>query len=163
MIAGNSGVPTTEAPAIPPCRTSALTPGTLGSHPVPGSPASHPPAVCTGVLTCCFGICKKNENKLPFGRPAYAPAASTDAPRTTLEARQRPWRDAPTATPPEWCRTPVKQACGLRTESSAHWVDELQCLAAKYAAFGFTADLAGMSMADLLGLYMFLKRIAAGV
>jgi len=62
-----------------------------------------------------------------------------------------------------WTREPVAQDNDFQIESGKQpWLDDLRCLSAKYAPLGFTTDLAAMSMADLLGLYMLLQRIAEG-
>jgi hypothetical protein len=42
------------------------------------------------------------------------------------------------------------------------WVDRLQCLAIRFPELGIGADLAGLSAADLWGLYRFLSRLANG-
>ena len=40
------------------------------------------------------------------------------------------------------------------------WLDRLQCLAARFPEYGTGADLAGLGMVDLWGLYRFLSRLA---
>lgn len=42
------------------------------------------------------------------------------------------------------------------------WLDRLQCLAARFPEYGIGADLAGLAMVDLWGLYQFMNRLADG-
>ena len=42
------------------------------------------------------------------------------------------------------------------------WLDRLQCLAARFPEYGIDADLAGLAVADLWGLYRFLSRLTDG-
>lgn len=41
-------------------------------------------------------------------------------------------------------------------------IDKLQMLAARFGHLGLTPDLAAMSVADLMGLYRYLDRLANG-
>ncbi|TDP74131.1 hypothetical protein [Roseateles toxinivorans] len=40
------------------------------------------------------------------------------------------------------------------------WLARLQCLAARFPQYGVGADLAGLALADLWGVYCFLQRMA---
>lgn len=44
----------------------------------------------------------------------------------------------------------------------ALWFDELQALAARYSAWGIGPDIAGLTLAEAWGLFVFLRRIAQG-
>ena len=44
----------------------------------------------------------------------------------------------------------------------AFWIDELQALAARFSALGITPDIAGLTLAEAWGLFVFLRRIAQG-
>ncbi len=46
--------------------------------------------------------------------------------------------------------------------TAAAWLDRLQCLAARFPEHGIGADLVGLAMVDLWGLYLFLSRLADG-
>ena len=41
------------------------------------------------------------------------------------------------------------------------WGDELQSLAVRFAGYGIGPDLAGLTLAQAWGLYLFLARLAA--
>ena len=44
----------------------------------------------------------------------------------------------------------------------AAWLDELQSLAARFSDYGVGPDLAGLKQAQAWGLFLFLRRLAAG-
>ena len=44
----------------------------------------------------------------------------------------------------------------------AFWFDELQAMAARFSALGITPDIAGLTLAEAWGLFVFLRRIAQG-
>ena len=43
------------------------------------------------------------------------------------------------------------------------WLEDLQALAARFAALGIGPDLAALTLAEAWGLYRFLRRVAGGV
>ena len=43
-----------------------------------------------------------------------------------------------------------------------HWTGRLQSLVARFPQYGMGSDLAGLAVADLWGLYRFLRRMAEG-
>ena len=45
---------------------------------------------------------------------------------------------------------------------AALWLDELQSLAARFSAYGIGPDLAGLTLAQAWGLFLFLRRLAGG-
>lgn len=45
---------------------------------------------------------------------------------------------------------------------SAHWLEELQVLAARFGGNGLGPDIAWLSLAEAWGLLMFLRRMAQG-
>ena len=46
--------------------------------------------------------------------------------------------------------------------SPADWLDELQSLVVRFSSYGIGPDLAGLTLAQAWGLFLFLRRIAAG-
>ncbi len=50
---------------------------------------------------------------------------------------------------------------GASMNGPACWVDELQSLAARFGSYGIGPDLAGLTLAQAWGLYLFLARLAA--
>jgi len=44
----------------------------------------------------------------------------------------------------------------------ASWLDELQSLSARFSGYGIGPDLAGLTLAQAWGLFLFLHRLAAG-
>ena len=45
---------------------------------------------------------------------------------------------------------------------SAQWFDELEWLAARFSGYGIGPDLAGLTLAQLLGVFIFLRRLSGG-
>ena len=45
---------------------------------------------------------------------------------------------------------------------AASWLDELQALAVRFSGYGIGPDLAGLTLAQAWGLFLFLHRLAAG-
>ena len=46
--------------------------------------------------------------------------------------------------------------------AAADWVGRLQSLAVRFSVAGIGPDLAGLTMAEAWGVFMFLQRLAAG-
>ena len=46
--------------------------------------------------------------------------------------------------------------------SAAAWLDELQLLAARFSSYGIGPNLAGLTLAQAWGPFVFLRRVAAG-
>lgn len=46
--------------------------------------------------------------------------------------------------------------------SNEAWLERLQCLSVRFSYLGIGADLAGLSIIELWGLYLFLSRLADG-
>ena len=44
----------------------------------------------------------------------------------------------------------------------ALWLDELQALAVRFSGYGIGPDLAGLTLAQARGLFLFLHRLAGG-
>lgn len=43
------------------------------------------------------------------------------------------------------------------------WLNELQWLAVRFTGYGITPDLAALTLCEAWGLFMFLRRVTAGV
>ena len=46
--------------------------------------------------------------------------------------------------------------------SGAAWLDELRLPAVRFSSYGIGPDLAGLTRAQVWGLFVFLRRVAAG-
>ena len=44
---------------------------------------------------------------------------------------------------------------------AASWLEELQSLAVRFSGYGIGPDLAGLTLAQAWGLFLFLRRLAA--
>lgn len=56
-----------------------------------------------------------------------------------------------------------REACRpLQRHVDSGWMDHLSCLVARFSALGVEGDLAQMSIADLWGLYLFLRDVSEG-
>lgn len=51
---------------------------------------------------------------------------------------------------------------GASVTRPASWLDELQSLSARFSGYGIGPDLAGLTLAQAWGLFLFLHRLAAG-
>ena len=45
---------------------------------------------------------------------------------------------------------------------AAQWLEELQWLAARFSGHGISPDLAGLTLAQVWGVFVFLRRVAGG-
>lgn len=45
---------------------------------------------------------------------------------------------------------------------AASWIEELQTLAVRFSGYGIGPDLAGLTLAQAWGIFMFLRRLAGG-
>ena len=52
---------------------------------------------------------------------------------------------------------------GARVSRPASWLDDLQSLAVRFSGYGIGPDLAGLTLAQAWGLFLFLHRLADGV
>lgn len=50
---------------------------------------------------------------------------------------------------------------GASVSRPASWLDELQSLAVRFSGYGIGPDLAGLTLAQAWGLFLFLRRLAA--
>ena len=46
--------------------------------------------------------------------------------------------------------------------TGAAWIEELQMLAARFSGYGIGPDMAGLTLAQAWGLFVFLRRMAGG-
>ena len=46
--------------------------------------------------------------------------------------------------------------------TGAPWIEELQMLAARFSGYGIGPDMAGLTLAQAWGVFVFLRRIAGG-
>ena len=44
----------------------------------------------------------------------------------------------------------------------AEWLEELQALAVRFSGYGIGPDLAGLTLAEAWGVFLFLRRLMAG-
>ena len=51
---------------------------------------------------------------------------------------------------------------GASVSSPADWLDEVQLLAVRFSGYAIGPDLAGLTLAQAWGLFLFLRRIADG-
>ena len=52
---------------------------------------------------------------------------------------------------------------GASVSRAGSWLDELQSQAVRFSGYGIGPDLAGLTLAQAWGLFLFLHRLAAGV
>ena len=51
---------------------------------------------------------------------------------------------------------------GASVSRPASWLDDLQSLAVRFSGYGIGPDLAGLTLAQAWGLFLFLRRLADG-
>ena len=51
---------------------------------------------------------------------------------------------------------------GASVSRPASWLDELQSLAVRFSGYGIDPDLAGLTLAQAWGLFVFLRRLTGG-